>query len=132
MASKLGVTSNVEEACMNPESTVFAVRHEAYEFATTQRAVADLVSALQPTLAALFKKGNRVLVKVNMGRGVLVIDIRRTPSSPNVLFELFKSLAALSHSATMLPAPAGTPNKSGVRRGCGRSQSEPGPRWLTS
>src|SRR5215467_6407227 len=56
MASKLGVTSNVEEACMNPESTVFAVRHEAYEFATTQRAVADLVSALQPTLATLFKK----------------------------------------------------------------------------
>jgi len=67
MASKRGVTSNVEEACMNPESTVFAVRHEAYEFATTQRAVADLVSALQPTLATLFKKGNRVLVKVNMG-----------------------------------------------------------------
>ena len=52
---------------VNPDSVVFAVPNGSHEFESTERAVTALVSALQPILTALLKKGDRVLVKVNMG-----------------------------------------------------------------
>jgi uncharacterized protein (DUF362 family)/Pyruvate/2-oxoacid:ferredoxin oxidoreductase delta subunit len=52
---------------MNQESTVFAATNSSHEPRGTEHAVRTLLSMLRTTLLTLFKNGNRVLLKVNMG-----------------------------------------------------------------